>query len=128
MLKKLYNRFLEDKKFRSDVILIAVLLVLGLSVLLFVFLTRTEGATAVVSVDGKRVAEYSLAVDGVYYLNDGTNILVIEDGKAYIREATCPGYQDCVEKGRISFVGESIVCLPNKLVVEIVGEGEEILS
>ena len=128
MLKKLYNRFLEDKKFRSDVILIAVLLVLGLSVLLFVFLTRTEGTIAVVSVDGKRVAEYSLAVDGVYYLNDGTNILVIEDGNAYIREATCPGYQDCVEKGRISFVGESIVCLPNKLVVEIVGEGEEILS
>lgn len=124
MIKKI----LENKKMCSDIILVAVLLIVGLSVLLITFVGREGGATAVVSVDGKKVAEYSLAIDGVYYLNDGTNVLVIENGTAYVREATCPGYQDCVERGKISYVGESIVCLPNKLIIEIVGEGEELIQ
>lgn len=118
MLKKI----LEDKKLRSDIILIGTLLVIGLSVFLFMFFTREDGDRVVVSVGGKVVAEYSLSVDGVYYLNDGTNVLVIEGGYVYMREANCPGFQDCVEAGRISKVGQSIVCLPNELIVEIVGE------
>ena len=123
MLKKI----LENKKLCSDIILVTVLLVISLSVFLVFYLNRTEGSTVVVSVDGKNVSEYSLEIDGVYYLNDGTNVLVIESGAAYMREANCPGYQDCVETGKIRFVGERIVCLPNKVIVEIVGEGEEII-
>ncbi len=122
------KKIFENKKLVSDIILVAVVLVIGLSVLLVFYLNRTEGSMAVVSVDGDKIAEYPLAIDGVYYLNDGTNVLVIEDGKAYMREATCPGYQDCVERGKISFVGETIVCKPNKLVVEIVGEGDELIQ
>ena len=95
-----------------------------LPVFLIFYLNRTEGSTVVVSVDGKKVAEYPLSVDGTYYLNNGTNVLVIEDGYAYISEANCPGFQDCVEEGKKHFVGETITCLPNKLIVEITGEGE----
>lgn len=127
MLKKI----LENKKLCSDIILIAVILVIGLSVLLFTFLTREEGSTVVVSVDGERVAEYSLSIDGVYYLNNGTNTLVIKNGEAYISEATCPdkySNNGCVNTGKISYVGQKIVCLPNKLIVEIVGEGEGIVD
>ena len=131
MLEKI-KKILEDKKLRSDIILIAVVLVIGLSALLVSFLLRkdgsTVGSTVVVSVDGRKVAEYSLHVDGTYYLNGGTNVLVIEDGYAYMKEANCPGFQDCVEKGKISYVGQSITCLPNKLIVEITGDGEEVLS
>lgn len=120
MLKKI----LGNKKLCSDIILVAVLLVISLSVLLIFFINRTEGDMVVVSVDGVKVAEYSLSIDGVYYLNNGSNVLVIEDNTAYVREATCPGFQDCVEMGKIRFVGESIVCLPNKVVIEIQGEGD----
>lgn len=127
MLKKL----LENKKLLSDIILIAVILIVSLSVLLIVFLTREEGNTVVVYVDGDKVAEYPLSVDGVYYLNNGTNTLVIEDGVAYMRDATCPDKftgNGCVNTGKISYVGQKIVCLPNKLIVEIVGEGEGIVD
>ena len=120
MLKKL----LENKKLLSDIILVGVLLIVSLSVFLVMFLNREEGSTVVVSVNGVTVAEYPLSMDATYYLNNGTNVLVIKDGYAYISEATCPGYQDCVESGKIRFVGEKIVCLPNKVIVEIVGEGE----
>lgn len=127
MLKK----FLEDKKLRSDIILIGVLLIISLSVLLFVFLTREEGAIADVYVDGVKVAEYPLSIDGVYYINNGSNVLVIEDGAAYMREANCPdkfSKNGCVNTGKISYVGQTIVCLPNKIIVEIVGEGEGIVD
>ena len=127
MLKK----FLEDKKLRSDIVLIGVLLIISLSVLLFVFLTREEGAIADVYVDGVKVAEYPLSIDGVYYLNNGSNVLVIENGTAYMREANCPdkfSKNGCVNTGKISYVGQTIVCLPNKIIVEIVGEGEGIVD
>ena len=127
MLKK----FLEDKKLRSDIILIGVLLIISLSVLFFVFLTREEGAVADVYVDGVKVAEYPLSIDGVYYINNGSNVLVIEDGAAYMREANCPdkfSKNGCVNTGKISYVGQTIVCLPNKIIVEIVGEGEGIVD
>ncbi len=127
MLKKI----LENKKLRSDIILIGVLLIVSLSVLLFVFLTREEGDIAEVSVDGVKVAEYPLSIDGVYYLNNGSNVLVIENGEAYMREADCPdkfSKNGCVNTGKISFVGQKIVCLPNKIIVEIVGEEEGIVD
>ena len=120
MLKKI----LENKKLLSDVILIGTLLIISLSVFLVFYLNRTEGSTVVVSVDGNQVAEYPMSVNATYYLNNGTNVLVIEDNTAYIKEANCPGFQDCVQEGKIRFVGERIICLPNRLEVEIVGEGE----
>lgn len=125
------QKTLSNKKLLADVILIASVLAISLSVFLIIFLNRTEGSRAVVYIDDKKVGEYSLAVDGVYYLNDGKNILVIEDGKAYLNYSECPD-KTCVLGNslfgnKISYVGEDIVCLPNKLRVVIEGEGEEIL-
>ena len=55
---------------------------------------------------------------------DGSyNLLVIQDGKADVTEASCPD-GICVNHRAISKQGQSIVCLPNKVVVEI-ENGEE---
>ena len=85
------KNIIANKKLLADIILIAVLLVVGISVLLVANLTKEEGDMVVVSVDGRIVAEYPLSLDATYYLNNGTNVLVIEDGCAYMREANCPG-------------------------------------
>ena len=77
-----------------------------------------------VKVDGKEVARYSLSEDGEYELNGGTNILRIEDGKAYLTDATCPDHL-CVNQGKIDQTGETITCLPNRLTVTVVGAGDE---
>ena len=119
----MFKKILENKKLLSDIILIGVLLIVSLSVFLVISLTKEEGTTAVVYVDGVIVAEYSLSVDGKYELNGGTNILIIENGKAYVSYASCPDGL-CKNQGRISMVGERIVCLPNKVMIEIIGEGE----
>lgn len=47
-----------------------------------------------------------------------TNTVVIKNGVVYMESASCKN-QICVSTGKISKKGESIVCLPNKVTVEI---------
>ena len=108
-----------SKKAKCDIILIAALLCLSLVGLLFLRLTEKQGSYAVVKIDGETVAEYSLAEDGEYSLNGGTNLLVIEDGGAYMRWADCPK-QVCISHGTIRSVGQFIECAHNKITVIVV--------
>lgn len=111
------------KAHKWELVMIAAMLLLSLTLVLVISLTKEEGAVAVVEIDGDEVATYSLDTDGEYVLNGGTNVLVIEDGCAYLSYAECPDHT-CVKTGKIRFVGESIVCLPNRLSVTVRGEGD----
>ena len=133
MLKKI----LENKKLCSDIILIAVLLIVGLSAFIVYLTTRDNidpnEAHVVVSVDGKEVARYPLSVDGVYIIkgyNGGRNTLVISNGEAYISDASCPKEGSdvpCTKQGRLTADGmlRIITCLPNRVTVQIVGGDTE---
>ncbi len=111
----------NNKRMRYDIILIVALLVVSLAALLFINLFKTEGAYAVVSLNGKELARYSLSENGEHSLNGGTNTLVIKDGSAYLKDANCPD-KLCVNQGKITYTGETITCLPNKLTVSIIGQ------
>ncbi|MBQ3016203.1 MAG: NusG domain II-containing protein [Clostridia bacterium] len=111
------------KKYRIDIIVIASLLLLACLALLVFSLTRKHGAFAVVEIDGNTVHSFPLSVDGVYSLNGGTNVLVIEGGYAYMNYSECPDHT-CENTGKIRYVGETIICLPNKLSVTIKGESD----
>ena len=110
---------------KRDLILIASILIVAIALFLVVEMTKEEGAGVTVKVDGIEVAEYSLAKNGTHSLNGGTNILVIEDGKAYLSDANCPD-KLCVHQGKISMTGETITCLPNKLTVTVFGAEESV--
>ena len=56
-------------------------------------------------------------------INGGTNILTIKNGKAKMTDADCPD-QLCVHQKAASKNHESIICLPNKVVVEVDGSEE----
>ena len=117
---------MESFKLRkADLLLLAAALVFG-AVLAAVLLLRSPGGTVQVRVAGAVTAGYPLDVDASYTItgaNGGTNLLVIEDGAARIEEASCPDGV-CVHTGRIRRNGQSIVCLPKQVVVEIVSETE----
>ncbi len=98
--------------------MIFLLLAVGVSSYLIIESMREGGDTVLVTVNGKTVAEYSLEKNGEYEINGGTNILVIEDGYAYMKSANCPDHL-CVHQGKISLSGERIVCLPNKVMIEV---------
>ena len=117
---------MESFKLRkADLLLLAAALVFG-AVLAAVLLLRSPGGTVQVRVAGAVTAGYPLDRDASYTItgaNGGTNLLVIEDGAARIEEASCPDGV-CVHTGRIRRNGQSIVCLPNQVVVEIVSDTE----
>ena len=111
------------RKIKPDVIVIAAVLLVALVSLLLIFVLRKPGGVAVVEVDGEVVGEYPLYQNGVYPLNGGTNVLVIENGVAYLSYSNCPDHTG-ERTGKIRFVGQTIVCLPNKLSVTVKGEAE----
>ena len=98
---------------RNDVIFLAILLAV-VTVFLVVYErtgTRADaGACVRVTVDGS-----------VYGMT--TNVLTIRDGRADMTEADCPD-KLCVHQKAISKNHEMIVCLPNKVVVEVTGSEE----
>lgn len=108
---------------KNDWILAVVIVVIAAVILLFQFTRESSGAGVVsVSVDGGIYGTYSLSEDQTVDIN-GTNRLIIENGTARIEWADCPD-QICVEHRAISREGESIICLPNQVVVSVVS-GEE---
>lgn len=76
-----------------------------------------ERAMVSVTVKGEVFGTYRLDEDQTVDV-DGANTLVIEQGKARMKEADCPD-QICVHHREISRNGESIICLPNQVVVSV---------
>ena len=112
----------ESKRLRrNDIIFIAALLAVIAIAGACLYLFRGEGNTVSVSVDGKVIASYPLNVDRVEDIHtdhDGLNRLVIQDGKAWVETASCPD-GICAAHKPIHREGESIVCLPNKVVITV---------
>ena len=116
----------NKSKIRYDIILIIGLLVITMVIAMAVRFTQKTGKTVVVSVDG--VVKYTFPLDEDIVLKiegyeGGTNYLVIKDGEACLTEASCPDLL-CVHMGKISSQGQSIICLPNRVVVEIRDDNE----
>ena len=109
---------------RSDLLLIAALLLAGLIASAFLFFNRQGGQQAVVRANGQIVARLPLAQDArvpVEIEGSVTNVVVVQDGAVHMEEADCPDHL-CIRRGAIRYAGDSIICLPNKVVVEISGE------
>ena len=110
-----------SKRHRMDFILIAVVMLIALISAVIVYLTHNKGDMAVIKVDGNIVSELSLSDNTTITIEGyqgGSNTVSIIDGKAYVSEADCPD-EICVKTGGISRAGETIVCLPHRVVVEI---------
>ncbi len=106
---------------KKDIILGIGIIAAALLMLLVLQINRgEEGNRIQVILDGKIYGTYSLEKDQVIEIEEGSfyNKIRVEDGKAYMEEANCPdGY--CEEQGKISRHTQTIVCLPHKLVVEV---------
>ena len=127
------NNQLADKKsasrLKSDIILVSCIVLFALAIFCAMLLFRSEGGSALVTVSGKEYARVSLSVDSVTPIETdlGYNLLIVEGGEAYIKEASCPD-KVCVHHRRIKYSGETVVCLPNELTVKIIKKGGEELD
>ena len=110
----------SGKAITADLAVILGLLLLAGILYLLLNVNRPEGGVAVVRVNGVVTERHPLNEDGTFPLNGGSNILVIQDGKAWLSEADCPD-KLCVKQGRIHYSGQVITCLPNRLTVTVEG-------
>ena len=113
---------MKKKSIKNDIILIATLLVAAGLIWAVITLTRTPGAYVEVTINGESVSRLPLSEDTEAVFGEGkhTNKLVIKSGRASVIEASCPDHL-CIKQGEASRDGETIVCLPNKFVVTIIG-------
>ena len=113
---------ISDNKIISkrDLIFIFILLAVSIVIVLIMHFNKRTGYNVKISADGQTVKTLSLDKDDEYVFESdkGYNIVVIKDGAVYVKEADCPD-KICVNHKKISNVGETIICLPHKLVVEI---------
>lgn len=118
-----------DHKKRNDLLLILALLLIGGICAFILWLTKEDGAMISIIQDGTQTAQYSLSDPQTIVIpdsNGGSNTLVIQDGCAKITEADCPDHL-CVHQRAISANGETIVCLPHKLVIKVTaGDAPEV--
>lgn len=111
------------RKLKGDVIFIAVLLLLATLLGLVLLLTRKPGDTVIVTVDGEHYATFSLSEPLRHEIRTGENgeqinVLVIEDGQAFVQHASCPD-GICAAHRAISYNRQSIVCLPHRVVITV---------
>lgn len=121
-------------KIKKDTILIGGILLTAflfwLIPLLLNRINRKSPAAVSVYQDGQLLASYPLTDDlteAIPWEENGYNLLLIENGAASVTDATCPD-QICVRQRAISKNGESIICLPHRLVLQIEGEEEGALD
>jgi hypothetical protein len=112
---------------KADSLLIGGIIAFGCVLGLVILLTQHKGNIVQVRVDGTIIENLQMTDNLTYEINGvngGTNLLIIQDGEAWVEEASCPDGL-CKNMGKISQVGQSVICLPNKVVVEILDkEGE----
>lgn len=102
---------------KKELIFIGGILVLALAMWAEMsFMNKGSHGSIRITVDGEEYGTYSLAKDQTIKIND-TNVCEIKDGKAHMISAECPDHL-CMKQKAIDEKGGTIVCLPNKVVIE----------
>ncbi|MDF2541178.1 MAG: putative rane protein [Herbinix sp.] len=111
---------------KNDIKLLLIITVVGLLCLLVLYFTRTDGDQLVITRDGEVIETFPLNKDITYTIEDEsgqTNTFEINDGIVDMTDASCPD-KICVNHRSIHYNGETIVCLPNKVILEIQSDEE----
>ncbi len=113
---------------KSDLIIIGGLIVLSLiGAAFYFFVSGKKAAKAEILVDAKLVQTVDLSKNQTFTVtgvDGGTNLVVVSDGKIAVTDADCPD-KICVNTGAISKPGQTIVCMPHRVVVQIKGNSTD---
>ena len=96
--------------------ILGILILAGVLWVVMSFFRSGAHQTVRITVDGEEYGTYSLSEDQVIEIND-TNVCEIRDGKVRMTEANCPD-QLCIHQRAVDESGGTIICLPNRIVIE----------
>ena len=107
-----------------DAAVVTAVVLLGVLVSVFFYgpkASANQSLTCVVTVDGQVADRVPLAdFEGLHTYTGNGYALTLEakDGQVQVLDSDCPG-KDCVHSGAISRAGQSIVCLPARIVIHL---------
>ena len=108
---------------KRDILLAGGIVLVALVMLLVMHVTgETKGDQVQITVNGEIYGTYPLKKDQTIEIKKDDsvcNVLCIQDGEIFMQDATCPD-KLCEKQGKKSHDKETIVCLPNKVVVTVV--------
>lgn len=109
---------------RKEIIFFSILFIVAAATLLFLRVANQDAKKAVfITVDGEEYMKINLndSTDEDFTVETeyGKNQVIIKNGTVDVVYADCP-VQVCVNTKEASEIGDIIVCLPHKLVIEIV--------
>jgi hypothetical protein len=110
----------------ADVVLVAAVLTLSVASLLWAGGRGSEHPVTRARVirEDAVLREFDLGTDGEYELEDVGMRVEVRDGRIRVTDSDCP-HRICVRSGWAGSVGGVIACVPNRVIVEVVSEGEE---
>lgn len=110
---------------KSDIKLIVIISFISIFLLLIINLTKKDSNKALVYYNDKVIKEIDLNIDGNYEVEgyNGKVIIEVKNNKIRVVEENSEK-KLCSKQGYISESYESIVCLPNKIVITISSSNE----
>lgn len=110
---------------KADIVLLIIILAVGIPLSVLSLAAGTAGDKVQISAEGEVYGIYPLDEDCEIEVteNGHTNHITIKGGQVSMSYSTCLN-QVCINTGAISETKDAIVCLPNRVVVEIISSGE----
>ena len=117
-----------NKKFHFirpfEAVVIGIILFGSIAAIFMINRSGSGTRTAVIRCGDIRY-ELSLAEDGRFRFDGIDAGFEVKNGKIRLAEASCPD-KICEKTGYIGSSGQSIICVPNKITVAVVGSDESI--
>jgi len=109
----------------GDKILVVLILVLGIMSLFAISRFKQPGVRVIIAVNGQELQRLDLDRSQEIMVTGpiGNTRIKIDHGAVQVLSSDCPE-KICILTGKIRHAGEMIVCVPNKVVVKVIGKTE----
>ena len=117
------------KTSRFDVIFIGVILALSIFYIVWIGLRQpaSKSATALIYLKDGLLEEVDLRKDRMIPLLSGRMQIEVKGEKIRVAKSECP-HHICVNMGWLRYSGQTIACVPNKVLIEIKSAGPAIVD
>ena len=110
---------------KNDIKLVIVLFVVIIGIFIFISVTKEKGSIAEVYYEDKMILSIDLSIDNEYVVDGelGDVVLEVKDGMVRVKSENSPK-NICSKEGFIGDSSRTLICLPNKIIVKIVGDND----
>ena len=109
---------------KADWILIAAVFIIAAAIFIFQIVRNNNDGSGAGQVEiifeNQVLGNYLLSEDCEIPIQTeaGYNLVIIESGTVYVKEADCSNHI-CIQSGKKKESGETITCLPHKLIITV---------